>query len=610
MLWRGSPKSVNDLRINYSENTGTQTNTLHRMNGAAIPSDKVLLQGVSKRVKSPSLTYNFLGDTYSSKSTGQNPIHQINLTDNTSIYHGSHTFGAGFDLLQLVGETVPSDFNMAVNFLSQDSIIAGIADSIGIQSQDDVRVVQRISSVYGQDTWKLTKYTTLDYGLRWDTSPAPVSSHGRELYTVTSTKDIPHMTLAPEGTKLYPTIYTNLCPRIGLSWEIANASGKELVFHAGAGSFYSLGNTNSMASANAFPHVSQITLYNKVYPPTDILPRPGSNSLSPPYAGQKFYAYADGYSTPVVYQWSAGLEQHVGAGRKLSAAYVGSEAKHLFVMQQLIDPNKNFTNSSSIVEMRSQGASSYHSLQAQYTQRVIAGVYILASYTWAHSIDNVSNDLNGFPWKTLIRLDGEKGNSDFDLRQSLGVALTYQTLFPRFEGLAARILDRWTVGSTLIARGGMPLDVTYSTPIGSQLLNTRPNRVKGAEIFLKREDQPKGKILNYKAFSIPSSARQGNLGRNALRGFPAWQEDFSIHRDFELTHKVYLEGRIEAFNAFNHPNFCDADTNLGVYSDKTLTRNPTFGYITEMLNTQLGGLQQSYQIGGPRSVEISMKLSF
>jgi hypothetical protein len=49
---------------------------------------------------------------------------------------------------------------------------------------------------------------------------------------------------------------------------------------------------------------------------------------------------------------------------------------------------------------------------------------------------------------------------------------------------------------------------------------------------------------------------------------------------------------------------------LGTYSEGKLARNPTFGYTTRMLNTQLGGLQQSYQVGGPRSVQVSMKISF
>jgi hypothetical protein len=610
MLWKPNSKLVNDLRFNYSDNSGSVTNTLHRLKGATIPADKVLLQGISPKVKLPSLNYYFLGVTYSSKSTGQNPIHQINITDNSMIAHGKHLLGVGFDLLRLVGETVPSDFNMSVNFLSQTSVRSGVADSIAIQSQDDVKVAQNISSLYAQDTWKLNKRMILDYGVRWDVSPAPAANNGQSLFTVTSSKDIANMTLASAGTRLYPTIYTNICPRVGQSWMIANNTGKETILHSGAGVFYSLGNTDSMASASTFPHVRQSTLYNIIYPPVTTLPIPDSNKLSPPYSGQTFYAFASGYSAPVVYQISTGIEQHFGGDRKLSLAYVGAQSRHLPVSQQLTDPNSNFRHNTSITEVRSEGASSYNSLQAQYTQRVADGMHILGSYTWAHSIDNVSGDLNGFPEKKLISLTGERGNSEFDLRQNLGLAITCETKTPVLEGVAAKLLDRWMLGTLFTARGGMPLDVTYTRPIGSQLLQTRPDRIKGVSLLLPHTHQPWGEILNYKAFAIPSSDRQGELGRNALRGHAAWQADFSIHRSFPVKNKAFIEGRAEFFNALNHPNFGDSDTGLGTYSAGKLVRNPTFGYTTRMLNTQLGGLQQSYQVGGPRSVQVSVKVSF
>jgi hypothetical protein len=356
--------------------------------------------------------------------------------------------------------------------------------------------------------------------------------------------------------------------------------------------------------------VRQSTLYNKIYPPTTTLPIPNSNKLLPPYSGQTFYAFSSGYSTPVVYQFSAGVEQHLGSDRKLSLAYVASQSRHLPVSQQLTDPNGNFTHDTSITEVRSEGVSSYNSLQAQYTQRITYGMHVLGSYTWAHSIDNVSGDLNGFPEKALISLHGERGHSEFDVRHNTGLAITYETKAPALDGVAAKLLDRWIIGTLFTARGGMPLDVTYTRPIGSQLLQTRPDPVKGVSLLLSHPHQPWGEILNYRAFAIPSSDRQGELGRNSLRGHAAWQADFSVHRSFPLRNKAFLEGRAEFFNALNHPNFGERDMDLGTYSGGKLARNPTFGYTTRMLNTQLGGLQQSYQVGGPRSVQVSMKFSF
>jgi len=608
--WKPNARAANDLHFNFSENTGTITNSLHRMGDAILPSDKVLLQGISSKVKMPSLNYYFLGASYSSKSTGQNPLHQIAITDSTTLSRGSHIFSFGFDLLRLVGETVPSDFNLTVSYLSPSSIQSGLADSIAIQAQDDVRVLEKVSSAYLQDTWKVTKRLSFDYGIRWDLSPPPKADNGQYLYTVTSSRDIAGMKLAPTGTPLYPTIYTNLCPRVGQSWMMGSAPGRESILHSGGGVFYSLGNTNSMAAASTFPHVRQNALYNRSYPTTSLLPVPNSNSLLAPYSGQTFYAFASGYSAPVIYQFNTGIEQHLGGDRKLSVAYVGSTARHLPLLQQLTDPNSHFTHDSAILEVRSAGNSSYNALQAQYAQRLSAGLQALASFTWARSIDNDSNDLNGFARKTLIPLKGERGDSSFDLRRNFGMALTYESKYPNLEKVASRLLNQWMLGTLLTARGGMPLDVTYTRPIGSQLRQTRPDRASGESLFLKHSQQPWGQVFNFMAFDVPPSDRQGKVGRNSLRGYPNWQEDFSLHRDFAATARIKLEGRIEMFNAFNHPSFGDADMNLGTYSKGQLTRNPTFGFITEMLNTQLGGLQQTYQVGGPRSVQASLKCFF
>jgi hypothetical protein len=49
--------------------------------------------------------------------------------------------------------------------------------------------------------------------------------------------------------------------------------------------------------------------------------------------------------------------------------------------------------------------------------------------------------------------------------------------------------------------------------------------------------------------------RQGNLQRNALRGFGATQWDLAVHRDFPIKESLRLQFRAELFNVLNHPNF-------------------------------------------------------
>ena len=105
---------------------------------------------------------------------------------------------------------------------------------------------------------------------------------------------------------------------------------------------------------------------------------------------------------------------------------------------------------------------------------------------------------------------------------------------------------------------------------------------------------------------MPASG-QGDLGRNALRGFNATQVDFTLRRMFKLSERFSLQSSADFFNIFNHPNF-GAPINY--------MTSPQFGYSTQTLNSwlgsggQSGGLNPLYQIGGPRSVQLALKLLF
>ena len=87
----------------------------------------------------------------------------------------------------------------------------------------------------------------------------------------------------------------------------------------------------------------------------------------------------------------------------------------------------------------------------------------------------------------------------------------------------------------------------------------------------------------------------------------AWKADIAIQRQFRLTEKLNLRFRSEFFNIFNHPN-------LGP-PDNTLT-DALFGHSTQPLTSSLGsggangGFNPPYQIGGPRTVQLALKLVF
>ncbi|MGK4495631.1 hypothetical protein ACSLVN_27870, partial [Klebsiella pneumoniae] len=56
------------------------------------------------------------------------------------------------------------------------------------------------------------------------------------------------------------------------------------------------------------------------------------------------------------------------------------------------------------------------------------------------------------------------------------------------------------------------------------------------------------------AFAIPAPGQDG-MGRNVFVGPSYWNLDLGVTKQFNVTEKVRLQLRAEAFNALNHPNF-------------------------------------------------------
>ena len=172
-------------------------------------------------------------------------------------------------------------------------------------------------------------------------------------------------------------------------------------------------------------------------------------------------------------------------------------------------------------------------------------------------------------------------------------------------------LENWSVNSIVYARSAPPANVvTGLNPFGDFLSGASsvqwPNVVLGAPFYVADPNAPGGWIINSAAFSIPASG-QGDLGRNAVRGFGATQIDFTLRRTFALAERVRLQSSADSFNIFNHPNFGSPVNYLS---------SPLFGQATQTLNSSLGsggqsgGLNPLYQIGGPRSVQLALKLQF
>jgi len=332
---------------------------------------------------------------------------------------------------------------------------------------------------------------------------------------------------------------------------------------------------------------------------------------------------------PRSYQWNVALEQALGKQQTMTVSYVGAAGRRLIQTAQAVQPNPTYSQARLVTNA---GTSDYDALQLQYQRRLSRGLQVLASYSWSHSLDTASAGSNGGPGNSSPNaLTGfnpkiNRGPSDFDVRKGFSIALTYDAPAPKSNGFAKAILRAWSTENVIQARSAPPVDVSAPGFLPNLFIaNPRPDVVSGQPWYLYGPQYPGGKAFNPAAFvpaplaptgcdpavDFPCSPGEGNLPRNALRGFGSAQWDFAVHREFAVRESLKLQFRAELFNVLNHPNFGPP------VGDLSGMRGP-FGQSTQMLGKSLagsgglgsGGFDPLYQLGGPRSIQFGLKLAF
>jgi len=320
--------------------------------------------------------------------------------------------------------------------------------------------------------------------------------------------------------------------------------------------------------------------------------------------------------SPVIWQFNATLEKRFGAGRVLSAGFLGSQGGDLLTTQT--QPGF-FSTTYSMLQLTSNGGNSnYHAFQAQYRQTV--GRYLTAqgSYTYGSSRDTQSND-SGFAGFAIVG-GTSTGPSNYDMRHSAtGTATVALPSAGAGFGFLRSALSKWYADALVSAHSSLPFDVqaqTIQSGSGCPTSTTsnvslcqqgfaamvRPN-LTGQPIWISDSHVPGGRRINPAAFALPTSG-QGNEPRNALRGFDFFNTDLSLRKRIQVTERLALQLRLDAYNALNHANFANPSS----FQNANLA-SANFGIATSMLYNAFGGgsIQSS---GAPRSLQISLKLQF
>jgi hypothetical protein len=611
------PKISNEVRANYSNQRIAEKYVMDSFGGAVPLPDSLLFPSGYSSANAALLLYITGTGEYGQGKLATDEQRQFNVVDNLSVTKGSHQMKFGVDYRWLSPFSSPFAYRQFADFSGvacpvPPASCAGyalsgtvaLAESTAWQSD---ALLSHNLSLYGQDTWKATPRLTLTYGLRWDLNPPLKGTNlANQPFTVTGLNDPSTLALAPRGVPLYQTTYGNVAPRFGFAYQVAQRPNWNSVLRGGFGIFYDLGSGSLGGASTYFPYNASNLFFDVPFPLSAGNAAPPTITTKPPVSD--IIVAVPNLKLPRTYQLNVAMEQSLGNSQSLSLTYIGAVGRDLLRTTNLVSPNANF----GFVNVTDNAATSnYNALQMKFQRNLSRGLQALASYTWSHSIDIASTDasanyLNTPSFVANPKID--RGDSDFDIRQSFTAGITYSLPSPAWNSLSHATLGGWSVDGFIFARSAPPVDV-----VGGQVfvdgiaLYPRPDVVPEVPLVLYGSQYPGGKILNGAAFTEPPTGEQGDFGRNVLRAFGASQADIALQRQFRLTEKIQLRFRSEFFNLFNHPNFGPPDNNI---------TDALFGYSTATLASSLGsggangGLNPLYQIGGPRSIQLALKLEF
>ena len=595
-----SPRVSNTIRGNYSTQSSGQSYALTSFGGAT-PLNPSLLLGPGSTSDNDALFY-LLGASYLFVgNAGASRTRQANLVDDLAMSVGSHQlkFGGDFRALFLNVDSPPNYLLYEVPS-TQAFVSTGLVPYFIPYIYRPVQFVTNAFSLYVQDTWKVAARLNVTYGLRWEMDPAPIARGKTTLSAWQKVNDPASVNLAPSGTALWATTYGNFAPRFGVAYSLTPQG--DLVLRGGAGIFYDTGVGNSANLAFYFPNEASGLFQNVPVPISNLTPYLPTISLQPPYKGF-LLGSSPNLRLPRSYQWNVALEKSFGGKQAISVTYVGQAGRDLIREEALPLVNSNFSPGAFLDLTVNDARSNYNALQIQYRRPLASRLQALLNYSWSHSLDNASNDVTIGISNTIISGARDYASSGFDVRQSFSGALSYDVPAAGKSGPIAVLTKDWSLNTVIVARTGFPFNAVLFAPsvLGTGAL-VRPDLVSGQPEWIAAAGAPGGKILNIKAFSIPSTARQGTEGRNDISGFGLTQLDLSLARKFPITERVRLQFRADAFNVLNHPNF----TNPPGY----IAYGPSELRSEAMLNQGLGGLNPLFQQGGPRSLQLSLKLTF
>jgi len=520
-------------------------------------------------------------------------LHQITLVATKEL--GKHEIKFGGDYRWVANYRLSSDFSQRGAF----GFDANVATPFGTTTDafesfllGDPSTFQRFQFLgipkereqdvfsFVQDRWRVTPKLTLSLGLRWEVYTAPYARRGDGANFNLQTGLL--MVAGFGNVDRYTNINTrtnNFAPRIGIAYQLS----PKTVVRAGYGRSY-FPNFFGIQISHNFPVDFQQSITastgtalpftlsqgpplptSPVVPPNGLLPLPSGVSATGVPLNRK---------TGAVEMYNLAVQREFGKNLSFQIAYVGNQAHHLFDFYNANAPvpgpglsNDNrpyfagFGYTQDITAFANDLSSNYNSLQVTAQKRLSTAYSLTAQYTYSKAL-NYGDDSREFgPYQ----LQTQYGPAGFDRTHSFSLGHVLEIpvgpgrkFFTNMNKSESVILGGWQFTGLTTAYTGRPFTPIYGT-------NTSLNSdytLKAFQIGNPGSNVPRGAGFNPAAYvpiatvlSDPAFAfREGNAGRNSLRGPAFFEADWELGKTFPITERQSVSLAWQNFNVFNNVN--------------------------------------------------------
>lgn len=454
--------------------------------------------------------------------------YSLSFVDNLSWTQGNHALKFGGEVRRIrlftdrqggITYTFASINNFLSNTLQSTQFLGDLSAPSPFfnNSTGQAEAEQQYYIGYAQDEWKIRPNLTLNFGLRYEYYTPLREANDRQILF-----DIVTGTLRDSSEDAFKTSKTNFGPRVALTWS-PNAAGSgffgggRTVLRGGFGIFYGPGQTEDQIQPIESNRISS-TISGGVFPqdPAAIAASFVTNPNNRQYQPR---AYAPEYTVPEkVYQYSVSVQQELFYKVVLTAGFVGSQGRNLFLRsianrllpgETSIGPSAtslpagfgvvNLTDAAgNVVAVRqvrefsilngtgaplnpyaeiddktSGGHDSYKALQMSLARRFNSGVTLNSQYTFSRSFGNTSGSNEARTAannaRALSEFDYDEGYNNFDVRHTFNFSAVYDLPVGKgrrydFGNLGNTLLGDWEVGTIVNARSGLPLEIGIVRP--------------------------------------------------------------------------------------------------------------------------------------------------